>query len=158
MSEFRQKEIKLQKWGDDLKIKEKFLQDNSKDKIRMETYTIRTLKRKIVNLEDNYATRECNQEHMTKHSSHPSSELLNNIHKKVINYILKQVDVQLQKIENLDIGFSLLKKYNILLLQEHWLFDFQLNLISEIGTDICYEAKAVDMNNNIQPAQSTTWV
>jgi hypothetical protein len=69
----------------------------------METYTIRTLKRKIVNLEDNYATRECNQEHMTKHSSHPSSELLNNIHKKVINYILKQVDVQLQNIENLDI-------------------------------------------------------
>ena len=100
MSELRQKEIKLRKWGDDLKIKEKFIQDNSKDRIRMETYikqlesekekheqTIRTLKRKIVNLEDNYATRECNQEHMTKHSSHPSSELLDNIHKKVTNYI-----------------------------------------------------------------------
>ena len=26
-------------------------------------------------------------------------------------------------------------------------------MIGEIGTDICYEAKAVDMNNNIQPAQ-----
>ena len=31
--------------------------------------------------------------------------------------------------------------------------NFQLNMIGEIGTDICYEAKAVDMNNNIQPAQ-----
>lgn len=123
MSELRQKEIKLRKWGDDLKIKEKFIQDNSKDRIRMETYikqlesekekheqTIRTLKRKIVNLEDNYATRECNQEHMTNHSSHPSSELLDNIHKKVTNYILKQVDVQLQKIKNLEIGSSLHRK------------------------------------------------
>jgi hypothetical protein len=44
---------------------------------------------------------------------------------------------------------ELFQNYNILLLQEHWLFDFQLNLISEIGTDICYEAKAVDMNNKI---------
>jgi hypothetical protein len=48
---------------------------------------------------------------------------------------------------------ELFQNYNILLLQEHWLFDFQLNLISEIGTDICYEAKAVDMISKIQPAQ-----
>jgi len=123
MNELRQKEIKLLKWEDDMKIKEKLIQDNSKDIIRMETYikqlesekeeheqTIRTLKRKIVNLEDNYTTRECNQEHMTTQSSHSSSALLDNIYKKVTNYILKQVDVQLQKIENLENGSSLHRK------------------------------------------------
>ena len=47
---------------------------------------------------------------MTKQSSHPCSELLDSIHKKVTNYILKQVDVQLPKIENLENGSSLHRK------------------------------------------------
>lgn len=115
MSELRQKEIKLRKWEDELKIKEKLVEDNSRDRIRMETYikqlesekeeyeqTIRTLKKKIVNHEDKYSTTEYNREHLTKQPSQASSELLDTIHKKVTNSILRQVDVQLQKIENLE--------------------------------------------------------
>jgi hypothetical protein len=35
----------------------------------------------------------------------------------------------------------------------HWLFEFQLHLLGEIGADISYIGKVVDMNNNIQPTQ-----
>jgi hypothetical protein len=43
----------------------------------------------------------------------------------------------------------------IILPQEHWLFEFQLHLLGEIGVDIYYIGKAVDIhvNNNIQPIQ-----
>ena len=48
---------------------------------------------------------------------------------------------------------KLFENNNLILLQEHWLFQFQLNLLGEICEDICYEGKAVDLYNNIQPAQ-----
>ena len=61
----RQKEIRLRKWEEELKIREKSMQDNNERTVRLESYiknlelekteyenTIRTLKRKIVNLED----------------------------------------------------------------------------------------------------------
>ena len=48
---------------------------------------------------------------------------------------------------------DLLKKNSIILLQEHWLFQFQLHLLKEIGENIYYEAKGVDKENPIQPTQ-----
>ena len=48
---------------------------------------------------------------------------------------------------------ELFETHDIILLQEHWLFEFQLHLLGEIGADISYIGKAVDMNNNIQPTQ-----
>jgi hypothetical protein len=43
---------------------------------------------------------------------------------------------------------ELFETHDIILLQEHWLFEFQLHLLEEIGADISYIGKAVDMNNN----------
>ena len=43
---------------------------------------------------------------------------------------------------------KLFENNNLILLQEHWLFQFQLNLLGEICEDICYEGKAVDLYNN----------
>ena len=65
--------------------------------------TIRTLKRKIVNLEDtkSYAAKEevnCTSSNSTTYDTNNQS-LLQDIHKKVTNYILKQVDIQNQKLD-----------------------------------------------------------
>ncbi|CAG2222940.1 unnamed protein product [Mytilus edulis] len=48
---------------------------------------------------------------------------------------------------------KLLEKNDIILIQEHWLFQFQIHLINEIGTNLNFEGKAVDKYNNIHPAQ-----
>ena len=45
-----------------------------------------------------------------------------------------------------------METHHIVLLQEHWLFQFQLNLLGEINPDIKFVGKAVDMNDNIQPS------
>ena len=65
--------------------------------------TIRTLKRKIVNLEDtkSYTAKEevnCTSSNSTTYDTNNQS-LLQDIHKKVTNYILKQVDIQNQKLD-----------------------------------------------------------
>jgi exonuclease III len=48
---------------------------------------------------------------------------------------------------------ELFEAYDIILLQEHWLFEFHLHLLGVIGADISYIGKALDVNNNIQPTQ-----
>jgi hypothetical protein len=64
---------------------------------------IRALKRKIVNLEDtkSYTAKEeinCTSSNSTTYDTNNQS-LLQDIHKKVTNYILKQVDIQIQKLD-----------------------------------------------------------
>jgi hypothetical protein len=96
--------------------REKALQDNNERTVRLESYiknlelekaeyenTIRTLKRKIINLEDtkSYTAKEeiiCTSSNSTTYDTNNQS-LLQDIHKKVTNYILKQVDIQNQKLD-----------------------------------------------------------
>ena len=112
----RQKEIRLRKREEEMKIREKALQDNNERTVRLESYiknlelekdeyenTIRTLKRKIINLEDtkSYTAKEevnCTSSNSTTYDTNNQS-LLQDIHKKVTNYILKQVDIQIQKLD-----------------------------------------------------------
>jgi uncharacterized protein (DUF3084 family) len=112
----RQKEIRLRKREEEMKIREKAFQDNNERTVRLESYiknlelekaeyenTIRALKRKIVNLEDtkSYTAKEevtCTSSNSTTYDTNNQS-LLQDIHKKVTNYILKQVDIQIQKLD-----------------------------------------------------------
>ena len=115
-SEIRQKQLKLKKLEHDIKLKEKTLQDSTKDRTRLETRilqletqneellgTIRTLKRKISVLEETKDT-HCSQTSIPRYSSgsHKTSDendLMFNIHQKVTKYILKQIDHQLDKLD-----------------------------------------------------------
>ena len=48
---------------------------------------------------------------------------------------------------------ELLKTHHIILLQEHWLFQFQIHILNEVSENICFTGKSVDLNNSIQPTQ-----
>ena len=115
-SEMRQKHLKLKKLEQDIKLKEKTLQDSTKDRTRLESRllqlesqneellsTIKTLKRKIAVLEETTDTQQIHvlQNDSDRSSSTPKTqnELINNIHQKVTNYILKQIDTQLDKLD-----------------------------------------------------------
>ena len=96
----RQKEIRLRKREEEMKITEKAFQDNNERTVRLESYiknlelekaeyenTIRALKRKIVNLEDtkSYTTKEevnCTSANSTTYDTNNQSLLQDN-HKKV---------------------------------------------------------------------------
>ena len=46
---------------------------------------------------------------------------------------------------------NLLKEVDILLIQEHWLFDCELSLLDELHSDITGVGKSVDTGNPIPP-------
>lgn len=46
-----------------------------------------------------------------------------------------------------------LKNCDILLLQEHWLFQYQLPFLNEINTNITAVGKGVDLRNPLPPIQ-----
>ena len=89
------------------------MQDNNERTVRLESYiknlelekaeyenTIRTLKRKIINLEDtkSYTAKEevnCTSSNSTTYDTNNQSLL--KIFNEITNYILKQVDIQIQK-------------------------------------------------------------
>ena len=111
--EMRQKHLRLKKLEQDLKLKEKLIQDTCRDKTRLETRllqlesqndelmsTIRTLKRKIAVLEETNSPRQTQPvgNCYIKPPPTPENELMTNIHSKVTRYILKQVDIQLEKL------------------------------------------------------------
>ena len=114
-SEMRLKQQRLKKLEQDLKLKEKLIQDSGKDKTRLETRllqlesqndelmnTIKTLKRKIAVLEEtsNPQQMQAAEIRITKPPRMPENELITSIHEKVTNYILKQVDKQLAKLDD----------------------------------------------------------
>jgi hypothetical protein len=43
--------------------------------------------------------------------------------------------------------------FNVILIQEHWLFQFQIHKLGEIAAEIYFEGKSVDIQNNINPSQ-----
>jgi len=110
MGDLRQKEIKIRKWEEELKIKERMLQDDQNRYVRLETYikklesekeeyenTIRTLKRKIVLLEEPQTNvKECYE----RTSKTSNDTLTHSIQDRVTSYILRQVDQQIQKMED----------------------------------------------------------
>ena len=67
---------------------------------------------------------------------------------KVVAYNCKNIKTSTPAIT------ELLKQNDILLIQEHWLFQFQISQIGNMGNNINFEAKAVDKFNNIQPSQT----
>ena len=67
---------------------------------------------------------------------------------KICSYNCKNI-----KTSGLAINELFEKDYQILLIQEHWLFQFQIQLLGEIGENICYAGKGVDLNDPIQPVQ-----
>ena len=46
---------------------------------------------------------------------------------------------------------KLLQTYDIILIQEHWLFQVQIHLISEIHGEINYVGEGVDINDPLLP-------
>ena len=48
---------------------------------------------------------------------------------------------------------KLFKNHQIILVQEHWLFQFQIQLLGEIAEDKFFVGKGVDLNDTIQPVQ-----
>ena len=46
---------------------------------------------------------------------------------------------------------EILKDNDIILIQEHWLFHSQTNIISDINSDINFVAKGVDINDPLLP-------
>ena len=62
----------------------------------------------------------------------------------VITLNIKNVKGNLQK---------LIQEHDIICLQEHWLFGFELKLLDEISDNHKAHAKSVDMNNPIPPIQ-----
>ena len=48
---------------------------------------------------------------------------------------------------------DLAKQHEIILIQEHWLFNFQLHLLDEVHKDLSGTGKALDDNNPIVPIQ-----
>ena len=78
----------------------------------------------------------------------PTRSKINNSQKlKIAAYNCKNVKTSVPAIN------KWFENNNFILLQEHWLFQFQLNLLGEICEDICFEGKAVDLYNIIRPAQ-----
>ena len=119
LSELRQKELKLRKLEKDLSLREKLLNENSKDRTRLETYTmklearnqeleqtVRTLKRKIEILEDQAdgvtPPIDSNLIKKANPSQNNNSALENQLQKindRVATFVLNQIDLQLNKLD-----------------------------------------------------------
>ena len=121
MRDLRQKELKLRKWEEQLKTRDKLIKDSNKDRTTLESYitklegekseqecTIRTLKREIASLESPVKQSEpILIKHEQPISSHQkNNDLLTNIHDKVTNYLLRQVDIQINKLDNMNLESS----------------------------------------------------
>lgn len=111
MTELRQKEVKLRKWEEELKIKDKVIQDNSQRCIRLETYirklesekeeyenTIKTLKRTI-NMMEESQDRNSIPHKLPPDETISNTKLVQGLQDRVTKYILKQVDKQIEQME-----------------------------------------------------------
>ena len=129
LSELRQKELKLSKLEKDLSLREKLLNENSKDRTHLETYTmkleacnqeleqtVRTLKRKIEILEDQAdgvtPPIDSNLIKKANPSQNNNSALENQLQKindRVATFVLNQIDLQLNKLDgNMNLEENLL--------------------------------------------------
>ena len=109
LSELRKKESKLRKWEKELEYREKTLTEVTKERNKMESYTkkietrnlelestIKTLQRKIDSIENN--TRPASDNINTQNNSIQMQ--LQRINDRVATFVLNQIDLQFQKLEN----------------------------------------------------------
>ena len=113
--QMKTKEVKLKKLEDDLKLKDKTLKDKSKEHTRLMTHceklesrnveleqTLQTITKRLEQLEGRqYGSPSANH---NQYASSPISKdtnfaLLNSIHERVTTFVLKQVDKQLQVLD-----------------------------------------------------------
>ena len=66
---------------------------------------------------------------------------------RIVSYNCKNIKTSTQAINHL------LRENNVILIQEHWLFQFQIHKLGEIAAEIYFEGKSVDIQNNINPSQ-----
>lgn len=113
LSELRDKEIKLRKWEEELVMKEKILAENKKEITKLNTHirklenekielenTIRTLNQRIKQIdpkEGNFNYGRQPSEYIDNSSS--NEKILQRVHEKVTNFILKQLEVQIDKLD-----------------------------------------------------------
>ena len=79
----------------------------------------------------------------------PKQPTITNTHQslKIVSYNCKNVKTSSPAI------VELFRHNDIVLIQEHWLFHFQINLLEQIHEDINAAGKGADMNNPIHPMQ-----
>ena len=123
MGDLRAKEQKLKKWEDDLKRKENTLSETSKEKTKLNSFikklkaekeenqlTIRTLLNRIdsIELKINNHNNKCPVDNLNNHNGHvdnanrQNEQLIQSVHNKVTNYILRQIDIQISKLDMQD--------------------------------------------------------
>ena len=118
LSDIRAREQKLKRWEEDLKLKEKTLTEASKDKTKLNSHirkleaekeenllTIRTLRDRIDSIElklrnndtdvDKITSQSCHKDILSKQNEH----LIQSVHDKVTNFILRQIDNQISKLD-----------------------------------------------------------
>ena len=112
----RSEELKRKKWEQDLDLKEQLLNENSKDRTNLMSYVtklenqnqelsmhIMTFQRRIKQIEDK--TTHNNPQHHDYHTINQNlapdnNSLLHSIKYRVTSFVLKQIDKQLQQLEN----------------------------------------------------------
>jgi chromosome segregation ATPase len=119
-SQLRSKELKLKKWEQDLELKEKLLNENSKDCTKLMNYVtklenqnqelnmhIMTLQRRIEQIEEKttHKVQTNDPQHhdyhtINKNLAPDNNSLLHSIQYRVTSSVLKQIDKQLQQLEN----------------------------------------------------------
>jgi len=123
-TELRQKELHLKKWEEEIKLKEKLINENDKDRTKLLSYVtklenrnhelflhIQTLQTRIEQVEL-YPTHTNHQTHEQKTQQHDhketninsspnsGSDIMKAMHDRVTNFVLTQIDIQLQHLEN----------------------------------------------------------
>ena len=116
----RSKELKLKKWEQDLELKEKLLNENSKDRTKLMSCVtklenqnqelnmhIMTLQKRIEQIEEKttHKVQTNNPQHNDYHTINQNlapdnNSLLHSIQDRVTSFVLKQIDKQLQQLEN----------------------------------------------------------
>ena len=116
----RSKELKLKKWEQDLELKEKLLNENSKDRTKLMSCVtklenqnqelnmhIMTLQKRIEQIEEKttHKVQTNNPQHHDYHTINQNlapdnNSLLHSIQDRVTSFVLKPIDKQLQQLEN----------------------------------------------------------
>ena len=114
LSDIRAREQKLKRWEEDLKLKEKTLTEASKYKSHIRKLeaekeenllTIRTLRDRIDSIELKLRNNYTKVDNITSQSGHKAilseqnEHLIQSVHDKVTNFILRQIDNQISKLD-----------------------------------------------------------
>ena len=117
LSDIRAREQKLKRWEEDLKLKEKTLTETSKDTTKLNSHimkleaekeenllTIRTLRDRIDSTELKLRNNDTKVDNISQSGhkdklSKQNEHLIQSVHDKVTNFILRQIDNQISKLD-----------------------------------------------------------